>query len=160
MAAVAAVTFSGKLACDFSLEFKRECYTNKFAVHSRTYTECTPTILVHTRLRHFRDQSAKKCAVVRGGEAKILWRVMSDECSIDATSRSSVALFHRPSGTGPSPGITSASPTGALATIAPGYLSLTQSTPMAPERTAVPLACLCVACQHARLMSAALSGSH
>ena len=36
--------------------------------------------------------------------------------------RSTVALCHRPSGTGPSPGITSASPTGALATIAPGYL--------------------------------------
>ena len=36
---------------------------------------------------------------------------------------SSVALFHRPSGTDPSPGITSASPTGALATISPGYLA-------------------------------------
>ena len=64
MAAVAAVTFSGKLACDFSLEFKRECYTNKFAVHSRTCTECTPTILVHTRLRHFRDKSHAKSAAV------------------------------------------------------------------------------------------------
>ena len=39
-----------------------------------------------------------------------------------STHRSSAVLCHRPSGTGPSPGITSASPTGALATIAPGYL--------------------------------------
>ena len=64
MAAVAAVTFSGKLAAEFSLEKKRECYTTKFAVHSRTCTECTPTILVHTRLRHFRDNSATKSAAV------------------------------------------------------------------------------------------------
>ena len=42
--------------------------------------------------------------------------------SAPAAHRSSVALFHRPSGTGPSPNITSASHTGALAAISPGYL--------------------------------------
>ena len=60
--------------------------------------------------------------------------------------RSSVVLCHRPSGTGPRSGITPASPTSALATIAPGYPSLTQSTTMTPARTTAYLAWLRIAC--------------
>ena len=39
-------------------------------MHSRTCTECTPTILVHTRLRHFRDKSPTKSAATGGGASE------------------------------------------------------------------------------------------
>ena len=77
MAAVAAVTLAAKLAADSISSIETRVYTDKCAVHLQTYTECTPTIVLYTRLCHFRDQSAAKCAVVlvEGGGMNDLWRV-------------------------------------------------------------------------------------